>query len=304
MILEKMTAEEKREQALRVREELNKRTYNWVEREEKKIKKLKSFPYDCVLEFNVKGHGQWLALVRITRVFSKKMYFVQWKATYIQKYFIKHAKEEINNGVGFYAVDSAKMKMVRDFSPHSVNRFRQRFYETEQIGQQKPFIDVVRDILDETRMTEEERDDDSMVEVGLCEMKSHTEHGQFFGSCNKDYTFRWYSTFVSNRELHDDQLAYTYIINKGLQPKKDNDSYEEDDVKRLSYRMVKSVHRNGNGREELLERKRQLFEQNDNEIDISRISKHAINNILGTGSSFYDSALYRGLISHNMMLKK
>lgn len=282
MILEKMTGAEKLDQGLKVKQELSKRTRNWVGREEKRIKKIKTLPYDCMLEFNVKGYGQWIALIRINYIEPKKFYFVQWNATYIQKYFIHHAKEEINNGVGFYAVDSGKSVSVRDFSPHCVNRFRQRYYETEEIGKQKPFLDVVRDIIDETWMTEEERDDEREIEPGLYEMKSHSENGQFFGSCNAKYTFRWYSTFVSNRELHDDQLAYTYIINKGLQDQRDNGFYEEEDAKRLSYRMVKNIHRNGNGREELLERKKQIFEPKDpNEIDIKKVAKNAVNSILG-----------------------
>ena len=270
MIISTMNSKEKAAQAPKTFEFLYVRTKSFLERNMKIFKKTKKDKLVFEKSFRSNEFGEWDVEIEVFMDRQNKGF--RFEYTGYQKYFVSRAKNEGNNGIGFYIIGTVRENCIFDVPPHAINRFKERFYEEDDVPEIKQVRHDIYDQLCICRLeyknyVPENAEEEEVVmrylgnEPDNYAFIAHTLEGQFLGNCYikdiNDKTSERYmclTTYMDNEGLKNEQLAHTVAINEV--PDAEERTKTGTDAKKI----IRRLKRQGNGREELIDEKKSSIE--------------------------------------------
>ena len=218
-----MTPEEKVRQMEIIKPLLCDHITKWVSHNISTVRRTKVFPTMYTFDRNIPGMGIWTLVATAESKANIKKNTITVSA--YQKFYVPHAKNKDNIGTGFFLFKGSDDGLVlcQEYSPHCINRFRQRLIEPKGIAQPS-FSQIVKRIMIEhfygvdttVKGFKVVRDENNMVQIvksdendrykGYDNLITYTKNGLFLGIAAANRRYFCYTTFVSNEELYDDQL--------------------------------------------------------------------------------------------------
>lgn len=221
MIVVTMTPEEKVKQMKKLLPMLKEIVPPVLERNIKKLLRVKVFPSFLTKEVDIEGMGHWTLVIEAETRSAIKKGIVAIFA--YQKFFIHKAKNPLNNGTGIYVFNSDDQNNVTcyEYSPHFFNRLRERYVEPKGITQ-PPFPDLVKMLLKMTSSAMDisvkglkpvrdsggykwVRDEEHGHYKGKDDLITVTREGILYGTSEADRRYFGFTTYIGVDDFREDQ---------------------------------------------------------------------------------------------------